>query len=106
MEQTKLGSFAEAVYKARQDKLNEIRKKEEEKKKKIREDAENYASMCIQIFASSTNSTDNPDFWVNQVRIYEDKNSIHCTVKFEGQKKDIMTYWSGLKNLSSDTRFN
>lgn len=88
MEQTKLGSFAEAVYKARQDKLNEIRKKEEEKKKKIREDAENYASMCIQIFASSTNSTDNLDLWVKKVRLFEEGSNFYCEVMFSKQKEN------------------
>ena len=33
MEQTKLRSFAEAIYKARTEKLIEIRKQEEERKK-------------------------------------------------------------------------
>ena len=88
MEQTKLRSFAKAVYKARQDKLNEIRKKEEEKKKKIREDAENYASMCIQIFASSTESTDNLDLWVKEVRIFEEDGHLCCVVGFQKQKEN------------------
>ena len=100
MEQTKLRTFAEAVYKAREEKLTEIRKQKKEEWQKLKEDAEEYATMCLQIFAISTNYADDVNSWVKKVRIFQEGGNLQCQVMLaKNEKKET---WSTIKNSSYD----